>query len=184
MDLIVAGVVIVHSQLVEVPGNVVGGTGIRVPIVVDAAGGGKSSIALSGNIIVVAVPAVFGSVANLVANLALQARRTAVVAAIGLVVVVETATVGATTTASPVLATPGIGASTAMIPASPGSSHGRQGTTRHGVLLKLHVLLKAQELSVELAWGDRIHTSDNHGEHRVVLRIKTGEEVGDEFIIA
>jgi hypothetical protein len=59
MDLIVAGVVIVHSQLVEVPGNVVGGTRIRVPIVVDAGGGGKSSIALSGSIIVVAVPAVF-----------------------------------------------------------------------------------------------------------------------------
>jgi hypothetical protein len=177
MDLIVAGVVIVYGQLVEVPGNVVGGTRIHVPIVVDAGGGGKCGSALIRSIIFVAVPADFGGVANLAANLALGACRIAGGATAGPVGVGEAAMVVATAAMSTVVAMPRTGATTAMIPASTGSSHGRGVTSSSGAPLKMCVLLKAQELDVEVTWSDWISTSDNRGEHRVVILIEAGKEI-------
>jgi hypothetical protein len=143
MDLIVAGVVIVHGQLVKVPGDVVGGTGIHVSIVVDVGGGGKCSIALIKSIIFVVVPTDFGGVANPAADLALRACRGAGGAAVGPVGVGEAAMVGATVATSTIVAAPNTGAATTMIPVSTGSSHGRGLTSSCGAPLKIYVLFKA-----------------------------------------
>jgi hypothetical protein len=75
MDLIMAGVVIMHSQLVEVPGDMVGGARVHVPMIVWTRGGGSSSTWLGNIIFFKLMPIIIGRVSNLQTDLTLGPRR-------------------------------------------------------------------------------------------------------------
>jgi hypothetical protein len=76
MDLIGAGVMLLHGEIVKFTGDVVGGTEISVPIVVAAVGGrhGRRSTLLRGILFIKAVPACGRCVPYLEADLALRMR--------------------------------------------------------------------------------------------------------------
>jgi hypothetical protein len=75
MDLIMVGVVIMHSQLVEVPGDMVGGARVHVPMIVWTRGGGSSSTRLGNIIFFKLMPTIIGRVSNLQTDLTLGPRR-------------------------------------------------------------------------------------------------------------
>jgi hypothetical protein len=73
MNLIVADIRVVHCELVEVSGDMVSSTRVRVPVVV-AVEGGKASIPLINcGIFLITIPSDLGGVTHLAAKLALGA---------------------------------------------------------------------------------------------------------------
>jgi hypothetical protein len=49
--------------------------------------------------------------------------------------------------------------------------------------LEICMLLDAEQLGVELAWGDGVDPGYNSSKDCVVIFIQVGEQVGDEFIV-
>jgi hypothetical protein len=45
------------------------------------------------------------------------------------------------------------------------------------------VLLKAQELSIEIAGGDRVDPSDNSSKNRIVILLQSCKNIGNDFVI-
>jgi hypothetical protein len=75
MDLIMADVVIMHSQFVEVPDDVVDGARVRVPMIARNRGGGSSSTQLGNIIFLKPMPTIVGCVSNLQTYLTLGPRQ-------------------------------------------------------------------------------------------------------------
>jgi hypothetical protein len=73
MNLIVADIRVVHCELVEVSGDMVSSTGVRVPVVVTVGGGKASRPLLNRGIFLITILADLGGVTHLATDLALWA---------------------------------------------------------------------------------------------------------------
>jgi hypothetical protein len=77
MNLFMAGVVIMHSELVKIPGNMIGGAGVSVPIIIVTGGNSSGRMRFRNIVLFKMMPTLVGRVPNFKAHLVLWSRRAA-----------------------------------------------------------------------------------------------------------
>jgi hypothetical protein len=187
VDLITAMILLLHGELVELTGDVVGGTGIAVPVGVHAIGRHVGVLLLFIFIVGVTVLAFPCLVSRLAADLTDGGVTVSVAAASA----VSTATIAASTTllvastfAAATIATAAststIVAASAVSSTSTGSSIDRAPNVRE----ELDAILIGLDLGVEVAHGEVFSTIDpDGGEEGIVGVVEAGEEILHEFFL-
>ena len=199
VDLVLAVVFLLHGHLLELVGDVVGGTTVDVPVGVDPIGatGSRSNLffILRGVTIIflVAVPTVFRRVTRLATNLAVREVRTRSVgaattapfcaarapAAAG--VVGEAAATAAT---GPPLATRG-GTRARAATAASGDRVGRgpEAAAATGAVKLRHTLIKVAKHSEKLIKGYRSDSGVQGGDEGLIVLVQPMDDVGYELIV-
>jgi hypothetical protein len=187
MNLITAMVLLLHGELVELTGDMVGGTGIAVPVGVHAIGRHVGVLLLFVFIIGVAMPAFPCFVSRLAADLAdsgatvsvvaTPATSTATIATSSTLLVASTfaaATIATVTSASTIVAAPAVSSVSTGCSIDGAPDVGEE----------LDAILIGLDLGVEIADGEVFSTIDpDGGEEGVVGVVEAGEEILHEFFL-
>jgi hypothetical protein len=195
VDVVLPAVLLVDVEAVEVTGQVISGSRVEVPVVVDlvVAGGGGVAGAFNTLTFVVEVAVVLelvgvvetlaaakGVMPILVADLALDAIATSTAASASIASAAATR-LATRVTASSLSSTVATATAVSILLARHGVP-GREDLARRGLLLDAE--LGAQEVGIERVEADRVIAGSQSGDEGLILLTKASEHIAKDLLVA